>query len=123
MNLKFQLQVSLTLNISNPLTSKILGTSACSTINTMWASTFNNHAVVCIHGNLKYIYMYMYWKLRILEVSLCLELQLNCLIFLLSCCRLSNIFGIFCFADSVCMDNLGRHCHCILTQLFLKLAK
>lgn len=49
-----------TLNISNPLTTKTLCTSACSTVNTMWASIYNNHAVVCIHGNLKYIYMYMY---------------------------------------------------------------
>lgn len=68
----------LTLNISNPLTSKILGTSACSTINTMWASIYNNYAVVCIHGNLKYIYIHVY----VLEVknfgSLCLELHLNC---------------------------------------------
>lgn len=62
-------------------------------------------------------------EVKNLEVSLCLELHLNCLIFLLSCCRLSNIFGIFCFADSVCMDNFGRHCHCILTHLFFKLAK
>lgn len=58
---------------------------AVCTINTMWASIYNNHAAVCKHGNLKYIYMYMYQKSRILEVSLCLELHLNCLIFLLHC--------------------------------------
>lgn len=91
----------------------------------MWASISNNHAVVCKHEHLKFIYNHVH----VLEVKNFGSLfvpwaSLKLLTFSTKLLQIIKHFlHFFCFADSVWMDNFGRHCHCILTQLFLKLAK
>lgn len=66
-------------NFSNPLT-KILG-KFCMQHCKQCGLDQHNHAILCIHGNFKYIYMYMYWKSIVFKVCLCPGLHLNCLFY------------------------------------------